>query len=70
MKTRECPKCGAEMREGFLLEHRVPLRWIAGKPDRSWTGDTKAHGREQRHVGSYRCVGCGYLELFAEAEIK
>jgi hypothetical protein len=58
------------MQEGFLLEHRVALRWIGGKPDASWLGDINAHGRKQRQVGSYRCVGCGYLELYAEAEIS
>jgi len=65
----KCPKCGAEMMEGFLLEHRVPVRWITGKPERSTLGDIKAHGREQRQVESYRCVGCGYLESYAQTEI-
>jgi predicted RNA-binding Zn-ribbon protein involved in translation (DUF1610 family) len=71
MNAYNCPKCGAEMQEGFLLEHQLALRWIAGKPDTSsWLGDVKAPGREQRQVRSYRCVGCGYLESYAQANIS
>lgn len=58
------------MREGFILEHRLPVRWIAGKPERSFLGDIKAHGREQRHVESYCCNGCGYLELYAREDVS
>ena len=60
----KCPKSGAEMQEGFILEHRLSVRWIAGKPEKSFLGDIKAAG-EHRHIESYRCVGCGYLELYA-----
>ncbi len=71
MKTPyKCPKCGAEMREGFILEHRVPTRWVAGKPGRSLLGDVKADGKEQRHIESYCCTGCGYLELYAGASVS
>jgi predicted nucleic-acid-binding Zn-ribbon protein len=65
----KCPKCGAEMREGFILDHRLPSRWFAGKVETSILGNIKASGREQRQIESYRCVGCGYLELYASAEI-
>jgi Domain of unknown function (DUF6487) len=64
----KCPKCGAEMQEGFILEQRIPVRWIAGKPETSFLGRIKAGGREQRHVESYCCVGCGYLELYARED--
>jgi uncharacterized Zn finger protein len=63
----KCSKCGADMQEGFILEHRVAVRWIAGKPETSFSGDIKARGKEQREVESYRCVGCGYLESYARA---
>ncbi len=58
------------MREGFILEHRLPSRWIAGKPEASFLGEIKAKCREQRQIESYRCVGCGYLESYALAEIS
>jgi len=69
-ETYKCPKCGEQMREGFILEHRLPSRWIAGKPEASFLGDAKAKGREQRHIESYRCVGCGYLESYASTEVS
>lgn len=53
------------MQEGLTLEHRLRVRWIAGKPKQSFLGDIKAAGQEQRLVESYRCIGCGYLESYA-----
>ena len=71
MKTpSKCPKCGAEMQEGFILEHRNAVRWIAGKPELSFLGDIKVEGRVQRHIQSYRCSSCGYLESYAQIEIS
>jgi predicted nucleic-acid-binding Zn-ribbon protein len=66
----KCPKCGGEMQEGFILEHRLPARWITGKPEKSILGDIKADDREHRHIESYRCLGCGYLELYALEKIN
>jgi Zn ribbon nucleic-acid-binding protein len=57
------------MQEGFIIESKLPSRWIAGPPQTSILG-TNASGREQRQIASYRCVACGYLELFAQAEIN
>jgi predicted nucleic-acid-binding Zn-ribbon protein len=70
MNIDKCPKCGAEMQEGFLIESKLPLRWIAGKPKTSVLGGTQARGTEQRQIESYRCVGCGYLESYARADIS
>ena len=39
-------KGNAVMQEGFTLEHRLPTRWIADKPAKSFLGDIKAAGRE------------------------
>jgi hypothetical protein len=63
--TDKCVKCGGDMEEGFILEHRAAVRWIAGKPEASFSGDIKARGKEQRQVTSYRCIGCGHLESYA-----
>ena len=68
MIDHKCSKCGADMQEGFILEHRVPARWIAGKPEKSGLGGIKAVGREQRRIETYRCVACGFLESYAQAE--
>jgi hypothetical protein len=69
MDINKCPKCGEEMQEGFLIESKLPTRWIAGKAKTSVLGGTQARGREQRQVESYRCVRCGYLESYARTEI-
>ena len=70
MNDKKCSKCGAEMQEGFILEHRLAVRWIAGKPETSLLGDViKTDGREQRRLESYRCVACGYLESYAQAKM-
>ena len=61
-KPPRCPKCGAEMQEGFIIESKLPSRWIAGPPETGILG-IKASGREQRPIASYRCVACGYLEI-------
>jgi len=29
-----------------------------------WTG-VRLRGRDHRHIDSFRCMGCGYLELYA-----
>ena len=65
-----CPKCGGEMKAGYILDHRLPSRWFEGKPETTPLGNIRAKGREQRHIESYRCVQCGYLELYAAALIK
>ena len=70
MIRHKCSKCGANMEAGFILEHRLPVRWISGQPDKSFLGDIKAAGREHRHIESYRCVGCGYLESYATESIN
>jgi hypothetical protein len=56
------------MKKGFLLEHRLAVRWISGEPETSALGDIKAGNREQRQVESCRCVKCGYVELYARTE--
>ena len=58
------------MQQGFILEHRKAVRWVAGAPETSFSGDIKAGGRQHRQIESYRCVGCGYLESYAQAEIS
>lgn len=68
-----CSKCGGEMQKGFLLDRgdlevRHPAVWVAGPPKKSlWMG-TKIEGREMFEIGSYRCVQCGFLELYALKE--
>ena len=64
-----CPKCGAPMEEGFILDNahgtRVQSEWIEGLPERTrWTG-LKLKGKEHLPVTTFRCLQCGYLESYA-----
>ena len=69
MNNNKCPKCSGKMEEGFLIESKIPLRWIAGKPETSVLGGTKAHGKVHRQIEGHRCVECGFLELYAQTVI-
>ena len=72
-KASKCPKCGAEMVEGFLLDHshgaHVVAQWIEGKPEASvWQRfwhRLNLRGRERRTLSAHRCTQCGLLELYA-----
>ena len=81
MASLTCPKCQAEMQEGFIPEfahaNRVFVsRWVAGSPpDRGPRKGTAAHfgfwwgislGRKPlQPIVTYRCLACGYLESYA-----
>jgi len=64
-----CPKCAAEMVPGFLLEksdgYRQCTEWVSGEPEDKAMGGVVVKGREVRPVRSFRCTGCGFLELYA-----
>lgn len=70
MNIDKCPKCGAKMEEGFLIEGKLPSSWMAGKPETSGPAGATASGGEQRRIESFRCVECGHLELYARALIS
>lgn len=67
--TIECPKCGAAMEEGFIVDHtygaQMPSNWVEGEPVKSFWSGTKISGKQQYRVITLRCVGCGYLESYA-----
>jgi Domain of unknown function (DUF6487) len=66
----KCPKCQSKMEEGFIADktHGSVLvsKWVEGEPESSFWTVTKTHGKEQLEIRTYRCVGCGYLESYAE----
>jgi hypothetical protein len=57
------------MVEGFIPGERskvvTVIRWVAGRPEPSFWKGTKISGKEQRAVTTYRCPGCGWLDLYA-----
>ncbi len=64
-----CPKCAAEMQEGFILDQslteRLVARWVAGSPDKSFLGNAKTGGKEKHFIQTFRCTKCGFLESYA-----
>lgn len=69
-----CPKCGKEMAEGFILEQNltnyVPSIWVEGAPEPSFWTITKVMKKIKRLTVTYRCIGFGYLESYANKEWK
>jgi hypothetical protein len=74
-EQRQCPKCGREMKGGFLLdlwgmtivgELGKRVEWVEGEAELvPWTNTLNLLGKERRKVETYCCVGCGYLESYA-----
>jgi predicted nucleic-acid-binding Zn-ribbon protein len=67
-----CPKCGGEMRVGFVVDMsdsgRLVPKWIAGEPETPfWSFGAKISDKEQHPVQTFRCSMCGYLESYARA---
>ena len=60
-----CPKCNAEMEEGFLAAPRV-AEWIEGPAEKSLLFSVKVRERERRNVRTFRCSKCGFLESYAK----
>ena len=63
-----CPKCGAEMEAGYILDQtygaNLPSNWIEGEPVKSfWSVDKKHY-----QVQTLRCVRCGFLESYTTEE--
>ena len=59
-----CPKCKAEMEEGFLAAPRV-AEWIEGPLEKSIRLGVKIADRKRRVIRSFRCTKCGLLESYA-----
>lgn len=68
----KCPKCGEGMGSGILLDRgtffkasALPQVWADAVHDTA-TGTTPDPGAiDQHQVDAYRCVGCGFIELYA-----
>ena len=69
----QCAKCGGVMEEGFIPDYGDhayvrPVKWVEGKPEKSfWTG-TKVGDRREAEISVYRCPACGYVEFYAIEE--
>ncbi|HYE95965.1 MAG TPA: PF20097 family protein [Rubricoccaceae bacterium] len=66
---RTCLRCGAEMTEGFLLDEGQSTKnqavWVDGPPEKSVWGGVKYSKRRKLPLTAYRCVACGFVDLYA-----
>ncbi len=66
----ECPKCHAEMVQGFVADRNLAANlvasWHPGHPEKKLVGHTKAPRGKDVPMGAYRCQACGFLEFYAD----
>ena len=66
---KTCPKCSGIMEEGFLPEHGrsfvIASTWHEGEPEPSFWRGTKIDPMKEKKIRSFRCVKCGFIELYA-----
>ncbi|HVK14004.1 MAG TPA: hypothetical protein VM597_35000 [Gemmataceae bacterium] len=66
-EAKACPKCQGQMVRGFLLGGPLIASWFEGEPRKGLLGNIKLPGPPLTSA-AYRCVECGYLELYAGQE--
>jgi hypothetical protein len=64
-----CPRCEDVMEEGFLLDNAhlggfQPSRWVGGKPEYG-LASVKLEMKKLYQLQAYRCIKCGYVEIYA-----
>jgi predicted nucleic-acid-binding Zn-ribbon protein len=66
----KCPKCQGAMEEGFLLDQQgynsvfKVTQWVEGPPKKKFGYGVET--KVERNTSAFRCVNCGYLELYAK----
>jgi len=65
-----CPKCNRTMEIGFITDVAYGAvfqsSWLPGIPVvRRFVGGVKWRQQDCRHVVTYRCSSCGFLESYA-----
>lgn len=71
MPTIDCLRCKTTMEMGFVVDHGhgnalQEQEWIEGDVVKSFWVGIQTKGRQKRHVRTYRCPRCGYLESYAD----
>lgn len=67
VEAKTCPKCQGEMVRGFLFTG-VVVPWFEGVPQEAPLGGARPPAGQGLPSASFRCTGCGYLELYASQE--
>jgi len=67
-----CPKCDGELELGFVVDPSIgmvkPGLWVEGTAELNLMRGTTLTGKRSYGIDAYRCVRCGYLELYAGLE--
>lgn len=67
-----CPRCNGDLEPGHMIDHTyggsLQPQWQPGEPARSFWMGVKVKRKELLPVVTYRCVECGYLEMYARPE--
>jgi len=69
----KCVNRDGAVQEGFMLDRgdaniKRPAEWVEGAPVPSFWSGTAISGKVRIPVAAFRCVGCGYVMLFARKE--
>lgn len=77
ISNQVCPKCAGAMAVGYLLDkgHQNVVNhaaWVDGTPEvirfLGMFAGYRTKGRRLLKIDAFRCVKCGYLELYATQE--
>lgn len=72
MASKTCPKCSANMENGFVIDATegglLQAQWAEGEPKKSFWLGVLVKKAERHPITTYRCANCGYLESYAVIE--
>ncbi len=72
LMSTECPKCQGVLEEGFMTDpaDKKPAHmiWVEGSPQKTDDG-VKTEGLRKYRTQAYRCMSCGYTELYSEMSL-
>ena len=70
--TIQCVKCGSAMESGYIPDRNMswydPRKWFPGALRLTTLQGVAKNKSTPRHVISYRCTACGYIESYAPNE--
>jgi hypothetical protein len=70
----ECSKCGGTMAIGTAYcdygGTRMPVQWVDGEAAKSLLTGLSLGGRKPHAVRPYRCMKCGFIEVYATPSSK
>jgi len=68
-QSKQCPKCGGAMVDGFVVDHTHGgvgvASWVEGAPEKSFWLGLKLRGKRTLGIATWRCGRCGFLESYA-----